>query len=73
MTLPYERYRAVNNAREFMYALLDPKQTPKVPKAVRQWAHRALRHYPLPYEMKIAAEKAPDLFEAPQDAVGGEI
>lgn len=73
MTLPYERWRAVNSAGEFLFALLDPKKTPRVPKAVRQWARRVLRHYPHPYEMNMAAEKAPELFEAPKDAVGGEI
>lgn len=73
MTLPYERLRAVNYAREFLYELLDPKKTPKVPKAVRQQAYRVLRHYPYPFEMKMAAEKAPDLFEAPNDAVDSAV
>ena len=69
MTLPNERFNAVANTRNFMYALIDSKKTPKVPKAVREWAACCLRHYPLPYEMKMAAEKAPELFEAPQDGV----
>lgn len=73
MTLPYERLRAVNNTGEFLFALLDPKKTPRVPKVVRQWARRLVKHYPHPYEMNIAAEQAPDLFEAPKDAVGRKI
>lgn len=70
MTLPAERFRAVKYAREFLLDLLDPQKTPKVPKTVRQHALRVLRHYPHSYEMKMAAEQAPDLFEAPKDGVG---
>jgi len=62
MTMPNERLRAVNYAREFMYALLDPKKTPKVPKNIRAWALRVLRHYPMECEMERAAELAPELF-----------
>lgn len=62
MTMPDERLRAVNSAREFMYALLDPQKTPRVPKDIRGWARRVLRHYPMECEMERAAEKAPDLF-----------
>lgn len=62
MTMPDERLRAVNYAREFMYALLDPKKTPRVPKDIRGWARRVLRHYPMECEMELAAEKAPELF-----------
>lgn len=46
MTLPYERVSAVLSARNFLYALIDPKQTPRVPRAVRQRAVQVLRHYP---------------------------
>lgn len=62
MTLPDERYRAVTRAREFLLELLDPKKTPRVPRAVRQTALRVLRHYPHDFEMERAAEIAPDVF-----------
>lgn len=62
MTLPYERKIAVNRTREFLHELLDPKKTPRVPKAVRQDAYRCLKHYPLQFEMERAAEQAPDVF-----------
>ena len=62
MTLPYERYRAVNYAREFLAELLDPKKTPRVPKSIRQRARRVLRHYPFEHEMMRAADAAPDIF-----------
>lgn len=46
MTLPNERFNAVRNAREFLYDLLDPKKTPRVPKSVRTRARNCLKHYP---------------------------
>ena len=47
MTLPEEEARAIAMTRTFLYALLDPKQTPRVPREVRQRARRVLKHYPL--------------------------
>jgi hypothetical protein len=57
MTVPIERTNAVNWARQFMYELIDPKKTPRVPKAVRQRALHLLRHYPSEFDMKLIADK----------------
>jgi hypothetical protein len=46
MTIPLERSRAIRSTRNFLRDLLNPKKTPKVPKRVRQQAHRCLRHFP---------------------------
>ena len=46
MTLPSERRYAVDSAREFLYRLLDPKKTPRVPLTIRKEACDCLRHYP---------------------------
>ncbi|NDD53484.1 hypothetical protein EBZ39_06355 [bacterium] len=62
MTLPYERFRAVRAAKEFLGDLLDPKKTPKVPKELRRRALFVLRHFPLDHEMDRATELAPELF-----------
>ena len=62
MTMPDERRYAVNNARQFLLDLLDPKKTPRVPSAVRKEAGRCLRHYPGEYYMLKASEQAPELF-----------
>jgi hypothetical protein len=62
MTMPDERFRAVKYAREFLYDLLDPKKTPKVPREIRDRARRVLRHYPLEHEMELAAEGRKDIF-----------
>ena len=62
MTLPCERRWAVNNTRQFLMDLQDPKKTPRVPAEVRKQASRCLRHYPGEYYMERAAEDAPDVF-----------
>lgn len=62
MTLPYERRRAINNTRQFLVDLTDPKKTPRVPSAVRKEAFRCLRHYPGDYHMDEARKTAPDVF-----------
>ena len=63
MTLPDERYRAVNNAREFLRSLLDPKKTPKVPKKVRKEAYWVLKHFPSEYDMQDTRIACFDAFD----------
>lgn len=46
MTLPDERYLSIQRARELCLALCDPRQTPRVPRDIRQRAHSVLRHFP---------------------------
>jgi hypothetical protein len=60
MTLPDERYRAVVQTKKFLEELLT---TPRIPKAVKDNARWCLRHYPSEYEMRRAAEGAPDVFQ----------
>jgi len=62
MTLPYERKWAIENTRLFLTDLMDPKKTPRVPKAVRKEAYRCLKHYPDVYHMEEAKKQAPELF-----------
>ena len=62
MTLPFERSNALRAAREFMRALLDPKQTPKVPLDVRRRARACLKHFPGELEIEQAAKEAPSVF-----------
>ena len=47
MSLPQEEWRAIANVRRFLYDLLDPKKTPRVPRAIRQEARRVCKHYPI--------------------------
>lgn len=46
MTIPCERQRSLRYARDFLRDLLDPKKTPRVPKAIRREAYYRLKHYP---------------------------
>jgi len=59
MTLPYERTRAVSNARDFLLRLASPYVDggfKKIPTAVRQAALRLLRHYPSAVDLRYAAD-----------------
>jgi hypothetical protein len=56
MTLPYERTNAVNYTRDFLYDLLDPQKTPRVPKEIRIRAGQLLKHYPSEYEMNQVSD-----------------
>lgn len=60
MTLPDERYRAVVQTQRFLLEILT---TPRVPKAVKDRARMCLRHYPSDWDMKIAAENCPSVFQ----------
>ncbi len=64
MTLPDERYRAIVKARDFLRDLMDPKKTPRIPKAIRHRAYWCLRHFPCELHLE---EKCPEILEAPID------
>ena len=57
MTLPTERTNAVLRTERFLIDLLNPKKTPRVPRAVRQEAGRLLKHYPSKYDMEYMEER----------------
>jgi hypothetical protein len=57
MTVPNERTQAVIYTEQFLKDLLDPKKTPRVPRAVRQRAGRLLRHYPGEFHMNTIADR----------------
>ena len=61
MTLPCERYNALKRTEEFLVDLLDPKKTPRVPKAIRQQAYYCLRHYLGGYNLDYLATKCPEI------------
>jgi hypothetical protein len=60
MTLPDERYRAVVQTQKFLLEILT---TPRIPKAIKDQARSCLRHYPSDWDMKRAADGAPDVFQ----------
>lgn len=63
MTLPDERYRAVQQAERLLKDLCDPSVTPRVPKIVRSRAAGCLRHYPGVWDMQRAAAQCPEVFQ----------
>ena len=65
MTIPIERTRAVIYTQLFLFDLLDPQKTPKVPGDIRKRALRCLRHYPFKSDMLRASKKLPDVFGEP--------
>ena len=69
MTLPDERYRSVIQTRRFLLDLCNPQHTPRVPKIIREHARAMLRHYPSDWDMKRAADGAPDVFQEQMEAV----
>lgn len=62
MTLPDERTRSIICTRDFLYRLLDPQQTPRVPREIRRQAAMCLRHFPYAYEFAKVCKKLPELF-----------
>lgn len=52
MTIPVERTHAVLRTREFLINLLNPKATPRVPRAIRQSARALLKHYPAAWDFE---------------------
>lgn len=64
MTLPNERTRSVIETRNFLLSLLNPKETPRVPKQFRQRAGRLLRHFPTELDMELVGEGKSEVFDA---------
>lgn len=58
MTLPHEEALAIARVRQFMYELLDPKATPRVPGPVRKRARRIMKHYPILPSFECAYDMA---------------
>ena len=64
MTMPYERFRAINNTREWLLVNLT---NTKLPKYIREEMRSLLRHYPVHSELAHIAEQAPHYLEATPD------
>ena len=62
MTCPDERTRALIYARDFLLELLDPRKTPRVPRAIRREAINRLRHYPSKWEVEQIAAGRGEIF-----------
>ena len=65
MTLPYERYRALNYTREWLLVNIHNR---KLPQYLREEMRALLRHYPVQSELEAIAEDTRYL-EAEADAL----
>lgn len=61
MTIPSERARALKNTEQFLWDLINPKVTPRVPKDIRRMARSLLKHYPASFYVEMLQDKAPDI------------
>jgi len=59
MTLPNEEVHSLQAVRRFLYDLLNPQATPRVPKEIRQRARRVCKHFPMDYSIQ---ERYPEVF-----------
>lgn len=69
MTLPRERNASIRWAYMFLGELLFPKSTPRVPKEIRQRAHRIIKHFPSDYDMDRFERGDEDVFERVEQKV----
>lgn len=60
MTVPYERFKSLENTEKFLYDLVDPKKTPRIPKEVREQARSLLKHYPSSYYREMLPVAVPE-------------
>jgi hypothetical protein len=51
MTLPNEWFISMKKNRQFLFDLLNPDITPKVPKEIRKRASECLKHFPMQPEI----------------------
>jgi hypothetical protein len=51
MTLPNEWFISMRKNREFLFDLLNPNTTPRVPREVRKKASECLKHFPMKPEI----------------------
>ena len=61
MTIPIEKNYALENTRQFLRDLLDPKKTKRVPRVIREQAYRCLKHFPSPSDVQELAKKCPKI------------
>ena len=56
MILLGKQANAVSKAHEFLLALCDVKQTPRVPRSIRKQAQQMLENYPTKFRMEAPTD-----------------
>lgn len=62
MTVPFERTRALFETKLFLQELMDPKVTPRVPRALRGKAKSLLKHFPTVHVIEKVHKALPEDF-----------
>jgi hypothetical protein len=63
MTLPDERLSSLKRTRKFLISLLNPSETPRVPKNIRGQASACLKHFPYEYQLDELADLDPETYQ----------
>ena len=61
-TTPAERSRCIMKTADFLKRLVDPKETARVPKEVREEAEKLLKHFPVWIDITLSNKHAPFLW-----------
>jgi len=64
MTLPYERYQAIDRTRKWLQL---NSNNSKLPRWLREEIQSLLRHFPWEHELEAIAEQAPSYLEQNPD------
>jgi hypothetical protein len=67
MTLPDERYRAIQITEQLLTDLCNSAATPRVPREIRQRAAQCLRHYPGTWDLEQLESAAPHVVQQRMD------
>lgn len=59
MSTSWEKTKAVQNTRDFLRRLMDPKKTPRIPRQIRKEAYARLKHYPSDIDLEAAHKGSP--------------
>lgn len=62
MTIPFERTRALIQTYQLLNRLQDPRETPRVPRWLREEARTLLRHFPNYAAIEMAHKALPHLY-----------
>ena len=63
MTLPDERYRAIQITEQLLTDLCNSRTTPRVPREIRLRAAQCLRHYPSTWDLDQLESAAPHVVQ----------
>ena len=64
MTLPYERLRSIQTARDILVDLINKPNGRYSAEGLKSVARSALRHFPTDFDLEQLSDKCPELLSA---------